>query len=184
MISKEFRDKVQQHDLDFNKTLFFCLVYQQLGDDGLMLITGTKMLTDDEIDKLRIIFFDKDYETGKHIIKDGMIADVKHLEDNYANKLLVDLRKMLSKKGFSSQGHPNNKGNGVINTGIDTENALLLFINQLQGKEVDLDILVTIIDRYYASAEMPMKLSNYFLNLAIMDYENELNKRNRGRQEG
>jgi len=66
--------------------------------------------------------------------------------------------------------------------GEETEQALVTLANAIKG-DIDMDILVKCIDVYYESAEMPMRLSNYLTRSAIMDYESELIKRNRRRQE-
>lgn len=177
-ISNEFRKKTEEHDLDYNKTLFFCIVYQMLGDKGLSLITDTHLLSDEEIDKLRIIFFDKDYETNKQVIKKEFIYVPQQ-----SNDVLVELRNKLLDKGFTSQGHPNNRVSGVIQFGNETEEGLNIFMNALQDN-IDIDVLVSAIDKYYESTEMPMRLGNYLSKSAIMDYSYELNKRNRRGKKG
>lgn len=178
-ISENFRNKVKENDLDYNKTLFFCLMYQHLGDKGLKMIQDTDLLDDDEIDKLRIIFFDKDYDNNTYHIKGGLFESNNALSNN----LLVELRRRLIAMGYTSQGHPNNRSNGIMQFGEETEQAIVTLANAIKG-DIDMDILVKCIDVYYESAEMPMRLSNYLTRSAIMDYEGELIKRNRRRKEG
>ena len=179
----KFKELTEKHDLNYNKALFFAITYEMLGEHALSNMLDSSVLSDEEIDKYRILFFDKDYETGKHKIKEGLLnLEYTQVDESSINSLMVDLRHRLITKGFTSQGHPNNRNNGIMQWGKETEDALLLLSSSVGT--IDLDILVAIIDKYYESAEMPQKLSNYLTRSAIMDYENELINRNRRRKEG